>query len=248
MKTLLTKTIQILSCGLLLAISFSAVASAQETMDELAAMIKSPSYLQRLHASTEILKACDFDTTRAVSIIVNGIKAEIEDPPLLTEEDDGLLVRDNFDSMLEQYILDLSKLGESILPLLRSYEESSKGLMKDWIILARGFLGDTLVHDKIVDLYYNNTSMVIRVAAVGAIGHYKNKGDLKLLQDALFDTSYIMVGSDAYDLHGRNLCGDKMYLVRYATHRALYNIGYVMESDSLDNFKIIKEADTLKLK
>jgi|WetSurMetagenome_2_1015567.scaffolds.fasta_scaffold87836_1 hypothetical protein len=233
---------------LLLFSVYPIVAYSQETMDELAAMSKSSSYIKRLQASLRILNASDFDTAKAVSIIINGIKAEIEDPPILTEKEDGLLVRDNFDSMLEQYIIDLSKLGESVLPLLCPYEDSSRSIMKDWIILARGFMEDTLVHDKIVDLYYENTSMVIRAAAVGAIGRYKNKSDLKLLQDALLDTSYIQVGSDVYDLHGRNMCGDKMYLVRYAANRALYNMGYITESDTLDNFKIIKEPDTLQVK
>jgi hypothetical protein len=248
MKTAKAMIIRIAICILLLMSLSAAIASAHETMNELAVMTKSPSYLKRLHASIEILKATDFDTTKAVSIIINGIMEEIKNPPLLTEEDDGLLVRDGYDSMLLQYALDLGILGESILPLLCAYEDTSKGLLRDWIILARGLLRDSLVHDKIVELYYKDTCMEIRVAAVKAIGYYKDQNDLMVLRDALLDTSYFQVGSDQYIQDGRNLCGEKFYEIRHEADRALFNMGYITERDTLGNYKIIIKSDTLQKK
>jgi hypothetical protein len=202
-------------------------------------MITSSSWSERFRAAKTVLEAPDFDTLRAVNMLIDGIRMEIRSPaiPNLAEIRGGATTV-KWDQILRAYIQNLASMGTSILPQLSTFADTNDTKTLSWIIIARGLIGDTLVHHRIRTLALDDSDPNLRAMAIEALAVYSSKDDFEIFQQALSDSSKLISSTDVSMDGGKSLKRNELFPVRIEAINALRKIGYSVIPDSRGGYII----------
>jgi HEAT repeat protein len=211
------------------------------SLNEISKLKESPKWSDRMRAASKILSSTNFDTSLAVNIIIEGINKELKDPSIPTLSDiRGGASANGWNDIIPVYINNLNLLGESILPQLKSFCDSSSGEIKSWIFIARGLLSDSVVHDEII-MFLTNKNPNMRAMAIKSLAYISIPSDIELFKNSLNDSFCLMSSSDISIDGGKSLDNKTIYPVRFEAIKAIQNLGYKVLPDSSGGYIINKK-------
>jgi hypothetical protein len=119
------------------------------------------------------------------------------------------------------YAIAIGKLSVGHEGVLKAHLGNATGEYRQRLLFILGFLRDESVHGEIATIFKESHDSYIRLAAITALGEYRDTLDVPTLETALYDSFYVY---DFLDEAGKPI--NMWYPVKNVATSALLKMGY----------------------